>query len=137
QPRRSGGRVWHWQGAAVRAFKTERAMSFDELAAATGVTAGGAVQVSVGAATNFADVCAFLEVARRVRDTVLDERDLPAWRPTVRAPMSEFAGPRPHGRLRWDARAGHRPARCSSRGRSRAARPKCSAQPATSGCPAQ
>jgi hypothetical protein len=63
----------------VRAFKTERAMSCDELAAAMGVTAGCAVRVSVGAATDFGDACAFLEFARPFLDTVSDARDLPAW----------------------------------------------------------
>jgi selenocysteine lyase/cysteine desulfurase len=63
--------------ALVRAFGSNEALSFDELAAALGVQGGGAVRVSVGAVTNFTDVYAFLEFARSFLDGVAAERDLP------------------------------------------------------------
>ena len=65
------------RAALVEAFRAEVAPPFDELAAAMGVEGGGAVRVSVGAVTNFADVYAFVQFARSFLDTAPEEHDLP------------------------------------------------------------
>ncbi|MGH2600668.1 MAG: aminotransferase class V-fold PLP-dependent enzyme, partial [Dehalococcoidia bacterium] len=64
--------------ALVQAFRAEAAPTLDQLAATLGVAGGGAVRVSLGAPTNFADVYAFVRLMCSFLDTVPDDRDLPA-----------------------------------------------------------
>ncbi|HEU5102887.1 MAG TPA: aminotransferase class V-fold PLP-dependent enzyme [Roseiflexaceae bacterium] len=95
-------RAWDWNmslrtgcfcnpGAAEAALAIERESivasfagaapeSFDQLLATLGVVGGGAVRVSLGLATNFADVYRFVRFAQTSLDQVADAHDLPARR---------------------------------------------------------
>jgi selenocysteine lyase/cysteine desulfurase len=64
--------------ARAQSFEIEERPPFDEFLKAMGLQTGGAVRVSVGLATNFADVYRFMEFAQTFVDTVPDESNLPA-----------------------------------------------------------
>jgi len=64
--------------ALVQAFRADAAPTMDQLAATLGMEGGGAVRVSLGGPTNFADVYTFVRFMRSFLDTVPDDRDLPA-----------------------------------------------------------
>ena len=58
-------------------FKGEGGMSWDQFLADLGMQSGGAVRVSLGLATNFADVYRLVQFARTFLDTFPGESDLP------------------------------------------------------------
>ena len=55
----------------------ERSMSWDTMLADLGMQSGGAVRVSLGLVTNFADVYRTVQFARTFLDTFPTEGDLP------------------------------------------------------------
>jgi molybdenum cofactor sulfurtransferase len=58
-------------------FKGEEGMTWDQFLADLGMQSGGAVRVSLGLVTNFADVYQFTQFAQTFLDTFPAERDLP------------------------------------------------------------
>lgn len=58
-------------------FKGEGGMSWDQFLADLGMQSGGAVRVSLGLVTNFADVYRLVQFARTFLDTLPGESDLP------------------------------------------------------------
>ncbi|HZU66931.1 MAG TPA: aminotransferase class V-fold PLP-dependent enzyme [Ktedonobacteraceae bacterium] len=58
-------------------FQGEKGMTWDEFLADLGMQSGGAVRVSLGLATNFADVYQLVQFARTFVDTFPGETDLP------------------------------------------------------------
>ncbi|HLH61858.1 MAG TPA: aminotransferase class V-fold PLP-dependent enzyme [Ktedonobacteraceae bacterium] len=58
-------------------FRGEKGMTWDEFLADLGMQSGGAVRVSLGLATNFADVYRLVQFARTFQDTFPGEIDLP------------------------------------------------------------
>jgi len=58
-------------------FKGEGGMSWDQFLADLGMQSGGAVRVSLGLATNFADVYGLVQFAQTFLDTFPGESDLP------------------------------------------------------------
>jgi selenocysteine lyase/cysteine desulfurase len=64
--------------ALASAYRATEVLPLDELVARLGMEGGGAVRVSLGAASNFADVHACVQFVRSFLDTVPDERNLPA-----------------------------------------------------------
>ena len=63
--------------ALVESFRAGVEMPFEQLMAALGVEGGGAVRISVGLVSTFADAHALVEFARSFLDAVPDERHLP------------------------------------------------------------
>jgi selenocysteine lyase/cysteine desulfurase len=63
--------------ALATAYRGTDRLSLDELVARLGVEGGGAVRVSLGTVSSFADVRAFVRFAESFLDTVPDERNLP------------------------------------------------------------
>ncbi len=66
--------------AIVRNFAREERPPFDEFLHAMGLETGGAVRVSLGLATTFADVYRFMQFAETFRDQTPDESGLPSRR---------------------------------------------------------
>jgi selenocysteine lyase/cysteine desulfurase len=66
--------------AIVRSFQREERPPFDEFLEAMGLETGGAVRVSLGLATTFADVYRFMQFAETFRDATPDESGLPSRR---------------------------------------------------------
>jgi selenocysteine lyase/cysteine desulfurase len=66
--------------AIVRSFQREERPPFDEFLEAMGLETGGAVRVSLGLATTFADVYRFMQFAETFRDDTPDESGLPSRR---------------------------------------------------------
>ncbi len=64
----------------VQNFQREERPPFDDFLHAMGLQTGGAVRVSLGLATTFADVYRFLQFAETFLDDEPDERDLPSRR---------------------------------------------------------
>lgn len=64
--------------AMVKNFEREERPPFDDFLASMGLQSGGAVRVSLGIATTFADVFHFLEFVETFRDVFPDETNLPA-----------------------------------------------------------
>jgi selenocysteine lyase/cysteine desulfurase len=58
-------------------FKGEGGMSWDQFLADSGMQSGGAVRVSLGLVTNFADVYRLVQFARTFLDSFPEESDLP------------------------------------------------------------
>jgi selenocysteine lyase/cysteine desulfurase len=58
------------------AYREKELLPLDELIDRLGMEGGGAVRVSLGAVSNFADVHAFVRFVRSFLDTVPDERGL-------------------------------------------------------------
>ena len=58
-------------------FKGEKEMTWDQFLANVGMQSGGAVRVSLGLATNFADVYRLVQFARTLLDTFPGESNLP------------------------------------------------------------
>ncbi len=58
-------------------FKGEEGLSWDQFLATLGMQSGGAVRVSLGLVTNFADVYRFVQFAQTFLDTFPAESDLP------------------------------------------------------------
>ena len=72
-------KVFHEESADTlpKLFKEEEGMSWDQFLANLGMQSGGAVRVSLGLVTNFADVYRLVEFARTFLDTFPGESDLP------------------------------------------------------------
>lgn len=64
--------------ALLGSFEGETALSYEQFLEALGLPSGGAVRVSLGLATTFADVYRFVEFAQTFVDEVPDESGLPA-----------------------------------------------------------
>ncbi len=64
--------------AIVRNFQREERPPFDEFLEAMGLETGGAVRVSLGLATTFADVYRFMQFAETFKDDTPDESGLPS-----------------------------------------------------------
>ena len=64
--------------ALPKLFKGEGGMSWDQFLADLGMQSGGAVRVSLGLVTNFADVYWLVQFARTFLDTFPGESDLPS-----------------------------------------------------------
>lgn len=64
--------------ALVGSFVGEEAMSYERFLEVLGLPSGGAVRVSLGLVTTFADVYRFMELAQTFLDDVPDEISLPA-----------------------------------------------------------
>ena len=63
--------------ALPKLFRGEGGMTWDEFLADLGMQNGGAVRVSLGLATNFADAYRFIQFAQTFLDTIPSEQDLP------------------------------------------------------------
>jgi selenocysteine lyase/cysteine desulfurase len=66
--------------AVVQNFARQERPPYDDFLTAMGLQSGGAVRVSLGLATTFADVYRFMEFAQTFIDDVPDKRDLPSRR---------------------------------------------------------
>lgn len=64
------------RGLLPKLFKGEKGMSWDQFLNNLGMQSGGAVRVSLGLATNFADIYTLVQFAQTFLDTVPDECDL-------------------------------------------------------------
>lgn len=64
------------RGTLPKLFKGEKGMTWDQFLANLGMQSGGAVRVSLGLVTNFADVYSLVQFAQTFLDTVPDEHDL-------------------------------------------------------------
>lgn len=64
------------RGLLPKLFKGEKGMSWDQFLTNLGMQSGGAVRVSLGLVTNFADVYALVQFAHTFLDTLPDESDL-------------------------------------------------------------
>jgi selenocysteine lyase/cysteine desulfurase len=72
-------KIFHEESADTlpKLFKEEEGMSWDEFLANLGMQSGGAVRVSLGLVTNFADVYQLVQFARTFLDTFPRESNLP------------------------------------------------------------
>ncbi len=64
------------RGTLPKLFKGEEGMSWDKFLTSLGMQSGGAVRVSLGLVTNFADVYHLVQFAQTFLDTFPDESDL-------------------------------------------------------------